>query len=125
MYQVAFVTNRDEARIVVDSAFARSCDSPYSYWIIVNRKEKLVVVSRRVNTNLPKMEVPSWSLRGRYEEPRTGIRMLGLGPFFVFDPLSRTHVLKYKAILAELSVRMLPGRDKLLSWVWKTLYENI
>jgi|ACXJ01.1.fsa_nt_gi hypothetical protein len=125
MYQVAFITNRDEAQTVVDSAFARSCDSPYSYWIIVNRKEKLVVVSRRVDTDLPKMEVPSWSLRGRYERPRIGIRMLGLGPFFVFDTISHTHVLRYKAISTEVSARMLPSRDKLLNWVWKTLYENI
>ncbi len=122
MYQVAFITNRDHLRIVVESALTKSCDSPYVYWIIVNQREKLVVVSREVDIDLPKMEVPSWSLRSRYEGPRTAIRMLGLAPFFLFDPVSHTHVLKYKAILLELRRRMFPDRDRLVSWAWETLY---
>ncbi|MEM3192135.1 MAG: hypothetical protein QW292_08615 [Candidatus Parvarchaeota archaeon] len=118
------MTDREKAVRVADAALFRSCDSPYRYQIIINRKEKLAVISREMYTDLIKIEVPSWSLRPRYQKARGLVRFFGLSPFFVFDVERRKHELRYVAIRSEIERKMVDVKNKLVESIMDTLYRN-
>lgn len=122
MYQLSFVTDRSQLISIVEDALVRSCDSPYVFWVMVDPREKVVVVSRDMDPRLPRMEVPSWSMRPRYQHPKKWMRFFGLWPFFLFDTVRDAHVVKYRATLAEISKRMMPEVDKIVKWAWEILY---
>jgi hypothetical protein len=124
MYSMKFVVSKDDALEVARDALIKSCDSPYKYWIYVNRKTKIVSISRESGTELPRVEVPSWTLRSSYDIPKGVLRVIGLSSV-VYDQTKRRHILKRTAILSELNGRMAPVADKLSIWIFIALYGNV
>lgn len=121
----AFIIGKDDARDIVRSALAKSCDSPYEYYITVDRRQKFVVISRENGSGLPEKVVPSWSLKARYSEPGMIIRVLGLSPFFVYNFEQQKLVLRRQAISMEMDEKMSEVIKLLISWIMDMLYGNI
>lgn len=126
MYHVIAVNDRQDALRVARVGLLKSCDSPYEFFLSVDRDRKLVVVSRdNGDEGVIRKAVPFWSLRYRYSEVGGLLRILKLSDLFVRDNRTRRLLVRRDVVSAEIDERMSRVRDELASWVYNSVCRNV